>query len=143
MRSANFGGSSTLTSLPASSSTLICDGISCQYRILYVLVLPSTVGAARRRRWRSRGGRRGGRVRLRAGESQEQIDGRRRVLAVAVGADFVGEHLADRRAADRHLDVPAAGGFEAVDDGLHVGHRRREQRAHADDRRVASCPPRP
>ena len=72
--------------------------------------------------------------------------GRRRAEAfwpVAVGADFVGEHLADRRAADRHLDVAAGRPPRSRRSRLHVGHRRREQRAHADDRRVGTCRRRP
>ncbi len=68
---------------------------------------------------------------------REQVDRGGRILTVAVGADLVGEHLADGRAADGHLDVPRPAALEAVDDRLHVRHRRRQERAHADDRRLA------
>ena len=72
-----------------------------------------------------------------AGQSEEQIDGGGGVRPIAVGADLVGKHLADGSAADGHFDLTTAGCLEAVDDGFHVGHGCRQQRAHTDDRGVA------
>src|ERR1017187_7231909 len=113
MRSMNFAGiGSVISSSP--SSALICEGTSCQYRILYVVML----FALRR-------------------ETQKQVDSGGSVRAVAIGADLVGEHLADGRAPDGHPDVAQAGRREAVDYRLHVHHGGGQQRAHPDDVRLA------
>ena len=74
--------------------------------------------------------------RLLIDEIEEQVDRVGSIGAVAIRADFVGEHLADRRAADRHLDVVVRRFVAAIDDRLHVRHRGGEQRAHADDVRL-------
>lgn len=56
------------------------------------------------------------------------------VIAVAIGADFVGELLGDGRAADEHLDAVAdAGLFEGVDGEAHGTHGGCEEGGQGDD----------
>ena len=56
------------------------------------------------------------------------------VVAVAVGADFVGELLSDRGAADHHLGLAAnARLLQGVDDRLHHGHGGGQQGGEGDD----------
>src|ERR1039458_6997089 len=66
-------------------------------------------------------------------QQKEKVHGGGGVLAVAIGADFVGEHLADGGSADGHLDSGEAGGFKTIDHRFHVGHGGGQQGAHPND----------
>jgi hypothetical protein len=55
-------------------------------------------------------------------QPKEKVHGGGGVLAVAIGADFVGEHLADGGSADGHLDLGEAGGLETINHRFHIGH---------------------
>src|ERR1039458_2848343 len=66
-------------------------------------------------------------------QPKEEVHGGGGVLAVAIGADFVGEHLADGCPADGHLDLGEAGGPETIDHRFHVSHGGGQQGAHPND----------
>src|SRR5262245_6258718 len=59
------------------------------------------------------------------------------VLAITVRTHVVGELLRDRRAADHDLHiVPEARIDEGLDNAPHIGHRRRQERRHAEQGRA-------
>src|SRR5690554_896473 len=63
-----------------------------------------------------------------------RLNGNRRVLTVGVGLDVLGERLIERRTAHEHDHiVTQALILKRLDHHLHVRHRRRQQRAHAQD----------